>query len=118
MLGPSQAHGTVCKPSNPLNSALVLVISFITDDPLLIHLLALSRPHTCIPRKSRLRTLLHHIRGPMLIEPITRQNQAEPSTSNVHIAIPLPSAREVIPVIDSHPAKLDPSLPSQRILMR
>jgi hypothetical protein len=40
--------------------------------------------------------LLRRYRSTMLMEQITRQEQAESSTSNVHIAMPLPAAHEVI----------------------
>ena len=63
---------------------------------LLIRLPVPNQPHTCIPLRNQLRTLLPHLRVLILTALITRQYQAEPSTSNVHIAMPLPSAHEVI----------------------
>ena len=65
--------------------------------PLLTHLLALSRSHTYrIPQRNPLSMLPHHPCAPILMVLIARQGQAGPSTSDVHIEMPLPSANEVI----------------------
>jgi hypothetical protein len=64
--------------------------------PLLIRLPAPNQSHTFIPRKNHLRALLYYFCVPILMVLIPRQYQAEPSTSNIHIAMPLPSAHEVI----------------------
>ena len=70
------------------------LLGSLQTTPLLIRLLTPNRSHASISRKNSLSTLLHHLRFLLLIVLITRQGQAEPSTSSIRIAMPLHSTHE------------------------